>query len=269
MDDLHRRLRAAAEAHQPDRDAILARLQQGMADSSGSARSRAFRRRRRASWIKISLAGIAGVGVLGVGGLAVAVGVQQRTTPPRPSPPPAVTPTGNAVAATPKPRPSATRSAAPTSPATSPPTSPATSSPTTSRHTSEPAADGPIAARGTISPKSIIYWAQNDLTIDVAQPLTALTVEIRIAQTDGVQNTGNWRTEPADEFTVSVAPADGFLVYRWTLKPGRTVPAAQEVFAAQYNHTAGKRDASKDTFRVETTVAGHTSVVRGNFPAGN
>ena len=77
------------------------------------------------------------------------------------------------------------------------------------------------------------------------------------------------RTEPADDFTVSVAPADGFLVYRWTLKPGRTVPALQQVFAAQYNHKTGKRDASKDTFRVETTVAGHTSVVWGNFPAGS
>ncbi|MFL6111098.1 MAG: hypothetical protein ACJ786_07080 [Catenulispora sp.] len=267
MDDLHRRLRAAADAHQPDRDAILARLQQGMADSSGSARHRAFRRRRRASWIKISLAGVAGVGVLGVGGLAVAVGVQQQQAPPHPAPP-AVTPTaGNAVAATPKPRPSATGSTAPTSPPSS-----AAPSTTASRHTPEPSSttsDGPITARGSINPKSNVYWAQSDLTIDLAQQLTTLTVEIRIAQTDGVQNTGNWRTEPADEFTVSVAPADGFLVYRWTLKPGRAVPAAQEVFAAQYNHVTGKRDASKDTFRVETTVAGHTSVVRGNFPAGN
>ncbi|MEY9934499.1 hypothetical protein ABH926_009167 [Catenulispora sp. GP43] len=182
--------------------------------------------------------------------------MQQRA--PQPTPPAVVAPTGDTASATPSPRASTAKP-------------PATTSPTPSRQpaTTANTADGAIAARGTISPHSIIYWAQNDLTIDVAQPLTTLTVEIRIAQTDGVQHTGEWRTAPADDFTVSVAPADGFLVYRWTLKPGRTVPALQEVFAAQYNHKTGKRDASKDTFRVETTVAGHTSVVGGNFPAGS
>ncbi|MEY9862691.1 cytoskeletal protein RodZ [Catenulispora sp. GAS73] len=256
MDDLRRRLRETAEAHQPDRDAMLVRIQRGMALSDGADRARSFRRRKQTSWLKVSLATLTVVGVTGLGGLAVAAVMQQRA--PQPTTPAVVAPTGDTASATPSPRTSTAKPPAPTSPTPS-------RQPTTTAKT----ADGPIAARGTIGPHSIIYWAENDLTIDVAQPLTTLTVEIRIAQTDGVQHTGEWRTAPADDFTVSVAPADGFLVYRWTLKPGRTVPAVQQVFAAQYNHKTGMRDASKDTFRVETTVAGHTSVVWGNFPAGS
>ena len=258
MDDLRRRLRETAEAHQPDRDAMLARVERGMARSDGSDRAWSFRRRKQTSWLKVTLATLAVAGVTSLGGLALAAGMQQRAPQPTTTTPAVVAPTGDTASATPSPRASAAKP-------------PATASPTPSRQPTPTAktADGPIAARGTISPHSIIYWAQNDLTIDVAQPLTTLTVEVRIAQTAGVQYTGDWRTAPADDFTVSVTPADGFLVYRWTLKPGRTVAAVQQVFAAQYNHSTGNRDASKDTFRVETTVAGQTFVVWGNFPAGN
>ena len=235
---------------------MLVRIERGMARSDGSDRVRSLRRRTQASWLKVSLATLAVASVTGLGGLAVAAGMQQRA--PQPTTPVVAVPTGDTASATPSPRASTAKP-------------PATASPTPSRQptTTAKTADGPIAARGTINRRSIIYWAQNDLTLDVAQPLTTLTVEVRIAQTGGVQYTNEWRTAPADDFTVSVAPADGFLVYRWTLKPGRTVAAVQQIFAAQYNHSPGKRDASKDTFRVETTVAGHTFVVWGNFPAGS
>ena len=280
MDELRRRLREAAEAHQPDRDAMLVRIERGMARSDGSDRARSVHRRKQTSWLKVTLATLALVGVTGLGGLAAAAVMQQRAPQPTTTTPAVAAPTGDTAsggkamtdgrAATPSPRASTAKPPATASPTPSrQPTT--TASPTPSRQptTTANSADGPIAARGTISQHSIIYWAQNNLTIDVAQPLTTLTVEMRIAQTDGVQYTGNWRTQPPDDFTFSVAPADGFLVYRWTLKPGRTLPALQEIFAAQYNHSTGKRDASKDTFRVETTVAGHTFVVWGNFPAGS
>ncbi|UNO44419.1 hypothetical protein [Streptomyces sp. MST-110588] len=35
----------------------------------------------------------------------------------------------------------------------------------------------------------------------------------------------------------------GILRYRWTLKPGRSLPEGQHVFAAQYDHAEGARDA--------------------------
>jgi cytoskeletal protein RodZ len=236
---------------------MLARIEQGMTRSSDADRARAYRRRRQASWLKVSLAGLAGVGVLGVGGLAVAAGVKQLA-PQHPAPV-EVTPASQASGATAEPRASATK------PAVQTPESPAPSAP---RHSATRAADGPIAARGDVNADSTVYWEQNHLTVDVAQPLNTLTVELRVAQSTGVQSTGSWQTAPPDDFTVSVTPADGYLVYRWTLKPGRTVPAARQLFGAQFNHSTGKRDASKDTFLVEATVAGRTVAVRGGFTSG-
>jgi len=63
VDDLRRRLRETAEAHQPDRDAMLVRIERGMARSDGSDRARSFHRRKQASWLKVSLAILAVVGV--------------------------------------------------------------------------------------------------------------------------------------------------------------------------------------------------------------
>ena len=258
MDDIRRHLRKAAEAHQPDREAMLARVEQGMARRSGADRARRYRRRRQASWLKITLAGIAAVAALGVGGFAVAAGIGQRTPqPPHPTPV-VVTPTGGDAGATPRPRPSVTKSTPPSSTPSTP----------SSRHSAAPAADGAISARGAVNAHSNVYWEQNDLTVDVAQPLTALAVELRVTQTDGVQSTGSWRTLPPDDFTVTVTPADGFLVYRWILKPGLTIPAAEQVFAAQFNHTTGKRDAGRDSFVIQAVTAGRTVTVRGTFPAG-
>ncbi|MEY9864063.1 hypothetical protein ABH935_009717 [Catenulispora sp. GAS73] len=255
MDDTRRHLRQAAEAHQPDREAMLARIEQGMAAGPRADRARLYRRRRQASWLKVALAGIAGVSVLGLGGLALAAGVRQEA-PQHPAP---VTATPTAPTATSQPHASAT-----TKPS-------ASSGPSTPHRSAPPTVDGLnglISARADINAHSIVYWSQNDLTLDVAQPLSALTVELRIAQTGGVQSTGDWRTAPPDDFTVTVTPSDGYVVYRWTLKPGRTIPAAREVFAAQFNHATGKRDASRDTFLVDATGAGRTGEIRGGFPAG-
>lgn len=232
---------------------MLARIEQGMARQSGGDRSRLYRRRRQASWLRVALAVLAAVGALGLGGLAVAAGVRQQA-PQRPAPV-VVTPPSASADAAPQPRASATK------PSASPSTSP-------SRHPTTPTSGGPISARADVNAHSTVYWSQNDLTVEVGQPLTALTVELRIAQTGGVQNTGDWQTAPSGDFTVSVAPSDGFLVYRWTLKPGRTIPAAQQLFGAQFNHATGKRDAARDTFHVEAVAAGRTFVVGGNYPAG-
>jgi hypothetical protein len=254
VDDVRRHLREAAEAHQPDRDAMLVRIERGMVRSTDAERARSYRRRRQGSWLRFSLAALAGLGALGLGGFALAAGVQQlspqRTTA-------VVTPNGETSSGTPTPRASATKTGAQI---------PGGSGASTPRHSAAPTADGPIAAaRGDVNAYSTVYWEQNDLTVDVAQPLTTLTVELRVAQSGGVQNTGTWQTAPSDDFTVTVTPTDGFLVYRWALKPGRTVPAARQLFAVQFNHSTGKRDAGNDSFLVETTMAGRTAAVRGGF----
>ncbi|KND24626.1 hypothetical protein [Streptomyces stelliscabiei] len=72
-------------------------------------------------------------------------------------------------------------------------------------------------------------------TLKTTQPLTAPTLQLRIAQTGSAQSTvrrkpadGRRQTadgrRPTDGSTVAVQEESGALVYRWVLKPGRMVP---------------------------------------------
>jgi hypothetical protein len=113
--------------------------------------------------------------------------------------------------------------------------------------------------------QSTIYWAQNNLTLRTTQPLTSLTVELRIAQTGDVRQTGNWQTLPSEDFTVTVQESGGALLYRWALKPSRTVPAGQHEFAAQYNHATGIRKPKRDNYHVQAQSSAGSSTVWGGF----
>lgn len=126
---------------------------------------------------------------------------------------------------------------------------------------------GPSArATAAIDPGSNRWWAQSDLRLTTDTPVSGLTVELRIVRTPGVVSTGHWRTRPAEDFTVTVTEEGRDLVYRWTLKPGRPVPPGPHVFAGQYNHAEGVRDASADTYAVVLTGAdGGRSTLRGDF----
>ncbi|KJS56107.1 hypothetical protein VM98_09190 [Streptomyces rubellomurinus subsp. indigoferus] len=250
-------LREAAEAHQPDRARMLARVQRGAAGPAVRHRTRSGLR----SWPKASIAALAAVGILATGTLAVAAvsGLVQTPTPPATTAPatpsPAVTPTPTPSA----PAPAATAAPAP-APATAAPTSPRPAPSAGNR-----AQNGPLWSEGSVDPHSSVYWGQDNLLLRTAQPLTSLTVELRVAQTGDVRDTGTWRTLPADDFTVTVQESGGALVYRWVLKPGRTVPAGQHEFACQFNHATGVRPASGDGYRVEAQSAGGAASVSGGL----
>jgi hypothetical protein len=127
--------------------------------------------------------------------------------------------------------------------------------------------DGPLWSDGSVDPHSNEFWAQSNLTFKTSEQLTALTVELRIAQTGGVTNAGAWRSLPEDDFTLTVADRDGFLVYTWVLKAGRTVPKGQWVFAGQYSHERGGRDAKDDVYTATATAQSGDLAVRGDFAA--
>jgi hypothetical protein len=273
-DELRRRLRTAADAHRPDRDRMLARIERGMADppavdAPGKGRGPAV------GWVRIAgvTAGVAGA--LAVGGFAVGAALRRDDEPRQtvavsPSPTtaspdataherePTASPTGSPSASAPQRH---ATSSAPAKPSggTDDAKPPAVPGPETT-------SDGPLWSDGSVDPGSGEYWAQSDVTFKTGDRLAALTVELRVAQNGGVEDTGNWRSLPAEDFTVSVAEHDGFLVYRWTLKPGRTVPTGEFVFAGQYDHAAGGRDASKDTYTVSArTDGGERAAVGGDF----
>ncbi|MFD9633565.1 superantigen-like protein SSL4 [Streptomyces violascens] len=255
-EEIARRLREAAEAHRPDRARVLARVQRGVAGPAVRHRARPFAR----SGTRVALAGLATVGILATGGLAVAAIVATSS------------PSATVIApATPSPTVSSPQptSARPTPVAPAPVTTPGSSRPT-------PPATGPSAAAGesrngalwsagSVDPHSTVYWTQSNLVLKTTQPLTSLTIEMRIVQTGGVRNTGTWQTLPSGDFTVTAQEAGGTLVYRWVLKPGLTVPAGSFEFAAQFNHAAGVRSAAGDGYRVDSKGSGDSASVRGGF----
>jgi hypothetical protein len=263
-DELRARLHEAAEAHEPDRARILARVERGMA--------RQDRSEHRATrppvwgWARVVSATAAAAGMLAVGGYAVASAVkddrpQQQTV---------------AVSPTPTPSREAT-SRAPVPPLDTTPSAPSRTHRPSSTPSAKPSVsvlppadsekDGPVWSKASVDPHSNDFWAQSNVTIRTSEQLTALTVQLKVAQTGGVSNTGAWRSLPEQDFDLTVGEQNGFLVYTWTLKEGRTVPDGEWVFAGQYNHLRGGRDAKDDTYTITATADGERRAVGGGFAA--
>ncbi|GAB2975287.1 hypothetical protein [Saccharothrix stipae] len=266
-EEISRQLREAAEAHQPDLGRMLARVQRGTAGATVRRRTPGIAR----SWPKVALAGVAAAGILATAGLVV-TGIV-RTSPAHPDSATSATATSPGTTAGSTAPARTTDTSAPPPAQGKPDRTTAGRStqgvPNPASPTDERPSDGPLSSEGSIDPHSHAYWTQSRLVLTTTQPLTALTVELRITQTGGVQNTGQWQTGPGDDFTVTTQEVDGVLVHRWTLKPDRTVPAGHHAFAAQYNHPNGARDARTDGYRAQATAADGDHSVRGDFtPAG-
>ncbi|MEU6667193.1 hypothetical protein [Streptomyces sp. NPDC046727] len=271
-DELRARLQEAAEAHEPDRARILARVERGMAERSRpghrSVRPPVF------GWVRVVTATAAVAGVLAVGGYAVASAVKDDP-PARETVAVSPTPSGSPEATTTRP-PVHSADPAPTEgagqPSRTPDSSPSPSRTPKATATAEPPAaraerDGPLWSDGSVDPHGNDFWAQSNLTLKTSKELTSLTVELKVAQTGGVTSTGAWRSLPEGDFSQSVTEKDGFVVYTWTLKQGRTVPAGEWVFAGQYDHTRGGRDAGRDRYVMTGLAAGRAYAVTGDFAA--
>ncbi|WP_069736728.1 hypothetical protein [Streptomyces sp. EN27] len=238
MSDLHRQLEEAARSHRPDRARMLARVERARAGGADPQGSRA--RRTRPAWPRVALAACTATAVCVIGGVAVAALVPGDASPPRevstgspPEPPDATPP---AIGDSRPPVPGESR-----------------------------VTDGPLWADGSVAPDDNIHWAQSNVTLKSQDPLTALTVELFVAQTGRVQSTGRWETRPEEDFDLTVYERGGMVVYRWTLRPGRTLPAGTHVFAGQYDHASGGRDAGADVYRATAATANGTYEVHGDF----
>ncbi|GAB3170226.1 hypothetical protein GCM10027162_10420 [Streptomyces incanus] len=242
-EEVHARLREAAGVHRPDRERMLARVERDMAGPDRPVRRAA--RPREPGWVRVVGATAAVAGVLVAGGYTAASAVKDARTPPQ-----------HQVAVSPTTAPALSSSPAPDVPdALRPPAG---------------SGDGPLGADGAVNPHSNEFWAQSDVTLRTGERLTALTVRLRVAQTGGVSSTGAWRSLPEEDFGLTVSERGGFLVYTWTLRKGRTVPPGDWVFAGQYDHARGGRDARKDTYTATAATTGAEQLsVDGGFTTGD
>ncbi|EPJ41777.1 hypothetical protein STAFG_1178 [Streptomyces afghaniensis 772] len=265
-EELRARLHEAAGTHQPDREQILARVERGMAGPAGSGHRAT--RPPVFGWMRVAGATAAVAGVLAVGGYAVASAVKEETAPQQQgvATSPTPTPSPEATSRAPAPPVDPTPSAPPERRESAPPPSRTPSTSVTGR---PPAAteDGPLWSDGSVDPHSNDFWAQSNVTIKTRTELTALTVRLSVAQTGGVSDAGAWRSLPEQDFTLTVGERDGFLVYTWTLKEGRKVPAGEWVFAGQFDHERGGRDAGADRYAVTAAAGSERLSVGGGFAA--
>ncbi|MDQ0911645.1 hypothetical protein [Streptomyces canus] len=263
---LRARLQHAAEAHEPNREQILARIERGM-----SEQTRPDHRATRPpvyGWVRVVSATAAVACVLGLGGYAVASAVKDETpaqtsvaTTGTPTPSPDATSRPPAPPADPRP------STTPAQEAEKPSGTPSRTPSASTEVQDSGVEDGPLWSDGSVDPHSNEFWAQSNVTLKTSEQLTELTVELRIGQTGGVTNTGTWRSLPEADFSLTVAEQNGFLVYTWVLKDGRTVPKGEWVFAGQYNHERGGRDAKGDGYTATATAKSGNLTVKGGFAA--
>ncbi|MEU4241271.1 hypothetical protein [Actinoplanes sp. NPDC026619] len=238
--DLRNVLRDEAERHLPDRAAMLGRIDERRATAPNRLvalfRPVAPGPRRALNVLRPVAAAVAVAGVLvaGITGINMAGGA--------PDP----------VSATPMP---------PVAPSISPSTVPSrksTAEPPKATHRSF------LTATASLNPYSIDNWGQSDLVLATTGTITALDVTVRIAKSPGLRSTGKWTSIPAELITVAESSTKKDLVYRFTLKPGATLAPGSYTFAAQYNHAAGARSMSADSYEA-TATAGKTAHVEGDY----
>jgi hypothetical protein len=239
--DVPELLRAAADAHQPDRERMLARVEQGarrprpvagrwstFGRFSRLGRFSRFSRSGRfdgvPGWARV--AGAAAMLVATLGGAMVAVA---WTAGPQG---PAETPAGGGEQ--------------------------------TGRRTDPPA---PAIVRTTseVDKGSNPYWSQSEVAVTTEGRLTSFTVEVHIARAGEVEATGAWRTLPDRDFELTVEPDGGELVFRWELRENAEIPPGEHIFAGQYDHGAGPRDAADDWYRVHGAGPGGEVSARGHI----
>ncbi|NJP45636.1 hypothetical protein [Actinacidiphila epipremni] len=300
MTDLPERLRNAAEAHRPDRERMLARVEHAMAadgagTGAGEPGARGHDRPAAAPWMRVTAVTAAVAGAIGIGGLAVgavtgdgqpvkAVVTSDGTDSAQSSPPasggspsadhhePAERQSGSAPAhrKSPSAHPSSGRTATVPPPLQAPPPSGPGSS--TQQPTGTPGgggqapqSSGPLQSNGVIGADSDNYWTQSNVVLTTRQTLTSLTVELRIARVNGETYTGSW-TSVGDAAHVQVTVQSDVIVYRWTLPAGKTIAPGTYTFAGQFQHDQGQGGTDGDSYTATAGYgSGSSATVGGHF----
>ncbi|MFG2002857.1 hypothetical protein ACGFNU_27215 [Spirillospora sp. NPDC048911] len=273
-------LRAEAERHEPAEADLWARVESAMDDPDAPVTDeRGPEHRRRRVGLRVGAAVLATAAATVAGSVIAVKLAEPDHTPVAPlaqsdgrlSRPPVAGRTGPGGQTSP----SGSPSLAPGSTSGATPGASASSSPTTSSTRGGEKSgqkgggnDDILAVTAAVDPQSSAYWAQHNVTLRVPQNLERLTVTIRIVRTEKVAAAGSWLSLPNDDFESSTQVSGNSLVYRWTLRAGRSVRPGTYTLAAQYNRGAD-HNPRQDTFTVSATAPAATGdrnqTVTGHF----
>ncbi|MEV6493825.1 hypothetical protein AB0M20_35175 [Actinoplanes sp. NPDC051633] len=239
-DRLRTELRDLADGYRPDRATITTRAAAGRAAAARRDRMR-----------PIAAAGA----VLGVvAAIAVGVHVNDEPDPPVVA---AVAPT--APTSTPAmPEPDATKPD---------PTKPDEATPTATRPTPQgPAGSGRsfMTCVGSVDENSVPTWTQNTVTVRTSERTTAVAVTITVPRAAGTREAGKFSTVPNSDLAMTVEQTADALLYHFRLVEGAQLPPGRWVFAAQFEHAAG-RDRARDSYVVDARASGEKGLWNGDF----
>jgi hypothetical protein len=251
-------LRDAAQAHEPDRTAMVNRI------ASGRSALAAEVRPARRSLLPVGAA-------LGVVSVLVAsiVAVRLSNDDPRPGivaappaatstapPAPGTTPPAGATATT-----GATGATGGTDPATTT-TRPTTTEPV--RPTQSKARSTFVSTDGVVGKDSVATWSENQVRLKNTKVLGRLSVTITVARTSDARKAGQYTNVASSDIEVTVTEAGDELVYRYVLREGKKLMPGEYLFGAQFTHGSGRpRDA--DWYAVTANTGGTGADLRGTF----
>ncbi|THV26799.1 hypothetical protein [Glycomyces paridis] len=260
-DELPDRLRVGAEEFEPDRDRMWARVADGMREVRAERAAPARTRWRAPLAAMAAGAAVVLIGVIVLLGQTIGLGPVLQPTP---GPPAAEGET----------------------PSAGPPETTGGDEGTTSSSTSEPAGEGTgetttgedaettaetpdvpewLFGDAWIDQGSNEYWTQVNMKLQTEVDLTEVTVELKLALGEGLDDTGAYSTNNTLFNEAVVTEEDGFLVYRWTLKDGAVLPPDDYQLAAQVAHTTW-RDAAEDAFTITVLAdSGEDAEVEGGL----
>jgi len=265
-------LKDAAQAHRPNRDAMVDRV------AVGRARSRAEAPRRPRPLFTMrpvgAAAAVVSVVIASMFAARFADGAEEREVA-AVKPPPAVTAPATA-------HPTPTTPADPTDPQHTQDAPPATTptTPADPQHTQAPPPP-PTAPAGTpsppprnepgwmesagyLDPQSSDAWSQNNVRVSNTEPITSLEITIAVARTPKTAYAGRFTSAANDYFAMTVTPSDDKLTYTYVMRDGVTLKPGKYVFAAQYTHDSGHK-AAIDSYSVVAETRTADAKASGTF----
>lgn len=125
-----------------------------------------------------------------------------------------------------------------------------------------------VTAVGSLATASNQTWTEEDVNITLAQPVTQFRLIVRLTPSAGLTPDNYWSNHDITAFNVVLNSDTNGLVYTFTLKSGKSLPAGPFIIAVQFAHSR-QRDASGDTFSLSATSdqahGGASSSAQGSF----
>jgi hypothetical protein len=129
-----------------------------------------------------------------------------------------------------------------------------------------PSTSGSVVVTGRVGSGTSAYWGQLDVLVSNSAPITALTIQITVRKTAGINYSGQHNNYWGNMLAMSKSEPSGSIVYSYVLNPGQTVPAGSNwLVAAQFGGNGSPHPTSGDAYTVTATSGGATRSYSGSF----